>query len=91
MLPKGIILHIAEKAADGLIKFGAVRGDRQIVLHVVERALNEELEVEKRLREEADKVLELHMKEARAAKADLGALREKILQKLARDKGVVLK
>jgi hypothetical protein len=91
LIPAGTIRNIAERSAERLLKYGAVRGDRSAIVHAVEKALTDELEVEKRLREEADKILELHMKEAKSAKADLGALRERILQKLASDRGVVLK
>jgi hypothetical protein len=91
LIPAGTIRNIAERSADKLLKYGAVRGDRAVIVHAVEKALTEELEVEKRLREEADRILEAHMKEARSAKADLGTLRDKILRKLAEERGVVLK
>ena len=90
--PPGIIKLMAEQCAERLLAERAVTGaDRVKLVQLVTRAIAEELRVEETLLAEADRLIEEHYKEVRAQGADVGELRAKILHKLARDRGVVLR
>ena len=83
---------MAVKAAEGILKEGAVRGiDRAGLVRVIMRALNEEMAVERKIIEEAEKLLEAHMGALKGQKVDVGEMRSRIIHKLAREKGVVLR
>lgn len=92
MLPEPVVQAMAEKAAAELLRAGAVRvADRAHLTRLLHHALTEELSVERQLHEEADRLLAEHQRAAKAQGADLAELRRKILGKLARDKGLVLR
>lgn len=90
-IPNGILDLIAKEAADGLLQSGTATGDREHLVLAVRRAVQDELDVERRLRDEADKLLTAHMGAARSAGADVGELRARILNKLAKERGEVLR
>jgi hypothetical protein len=92
MLPEPIIHAMAEKAAEELLKTGALRSpDREKLVHLLQKAFSDELNMEKTLLEEVDRLLEQHKAAVKGQRVDLHELRYKMLQKLARDKGVVLR
>ncbi|GAB4266684.1 MAG: hypothetical protein Kow0092_19690 [Deferrisomatales bacterium] len=92
MLPRSYPRAMAEKAAALMLDSGALRcSDPAVVVHIVERALTEELQVEAQIREEAARLLATHRREARAHGADVDVLLEKIVSKLARERGAVLR
>lgn len=90
-LPDSIVTVMAEACAKNLLMQGHVRGDRQKLVRTARRAIVEELRVAEELEAEAEKIIRAHMGQVRSEGADVLALREKILDKLAREKGVVLK
>ncbi len=82
---------MAERAARRILAAKAAQGDPARLVQALEAAFAEELSVEERLREEADKVIEANRALARGSGADLHVLREKIMAKLAHDRGRVLR
>ncbi len=91
-LPPGIIKLMAEKAAESLLATKAARvDDRAHLVHAVERGIEEELGVEEKLLAEADKLLQAHHGAVRAQGANVAELREKIVRKLAQERGLVLR
>ena len=92
MLPRSYTRAIAQKAADRLIESGAaICSDRDKLVHFLEKALLEELLIEKKLIEEALTLISAHRGSVRAEGADVDALRDKIVAKLAKERGVVLR
>jgi hypothetical protein len=92
MLHRIYIHDIANRGARYLLENRAVSGaDSQILEHLLERAITEEFGAEARLREEARKLVDAHSAAARAQGADISDLLEKVVRKLADERGVVLR
>ncbi|MDF1555997.1 MAG: DUF507 family protein [Deferrisomatales bacterium] len=92
MLHRTYIHAIAKKGARYLLARGAVVDtDPETLEHVLERAITEEFGVEAKLREEARTLVAAHSAAARAEGADVSDLLEKVVRKLAEDRGVVLR
>lgn len=92
MLQRAYIQAIAQRGARYLLDSEAVTDAAAETLeHILERAITEELEAEARLREEARTVVAAHSAAARAQGADLVELQEKVVRKLAEERGVVLR
>ena len=92
MLHRTYIHAIAERGARYLLARGAVADTAPETLeHLLERAITEEFEAEAKLREEARTLVAAHSAAARAEGADVSDLLEKVVRKLAEDRGVVLR
>ncbi len=90
MIPKGILEIIVKTATEDLLMSGAVLGARPLIERAVKGALITELEVEKQLLVEADKIIEAHRGKIKGEGADIESLRQKIVAKLARERKIVL-
>ena len=92
MLHRTYIHAIAERGARYLLADGAVADtDPDTLQHLLERAITEEFGAEARLRDEAHKLVAAHSATVRAEGADVSDLLEKVVRKLAEDRGVVLR
>jgi len=92
MLPKSYTVAMAKKAADFLTEAKAVECKQSDRLErVIFNAFAEELAVEEKLREEADGILAAQRSAIRSSGADINSLREKIVAKLAKDRGLILR
>lgn len=92
MISPELIDLMAVSCADALIAQRVVRGiERASLINVVRRAIAEEMDVERKVIEEAEKLLAANMAALKGSKADVGELRRKIIQKLATEKGLVLR
>ncbi len=91
MLPDSIITVMAQNCTRNLLMEGVVRGDRAKLVRTVRRAIVQEMNVAEELEAEADKIIRAHMGQVRAEGADVLELKQKILNQLAKEKGVVLK
>ena len=93
MLPRTYPRAIAERTSRNLLQTGAVQGDRGHLTAVLEAAIAEELFLEARLRDEAQALIDANVRKGSmpAGGADIDLLREKIVAKLARDRGRVLR
>ena len=92
MLHHTYIRAIAEYGARHLLDNRVVSGtDAPTLQHLLERAVTEEFAAEARLREEARKLVAAHSAAAKAQGADVSDLMEKVVRKLADERGVVLR
>lgn len=92
MIWEPVLDVMAVKAAETLLMEGSVRGiDRAGLVAVIRKSFAEEMEVENKLSEEAEKILAVHMAALKGSKADPGEMRRKIMQKLAAERGLVLR
>lgn len=92
MLSEQILNMMAEKAAQTMLMEGSVKGlDRTALKEVLLRAFTKEVHAGEELAREAEKLLAAHAGAMKGQMLDLGELRRKILQKLAQERGVVLK
>ncbi|HSH70337.1 MAG TPA: DUF507 family protein [Deferrisomatales bacterium] len=92
MLHHTYIHAIAERGARYLVETGAVADtDPETLEHLLERAIVEEFGAAERLRDEARKLVSAHSAAAKAEGADVSDLLEKVVRKLAEDRGVVLR
>lgn len=92
MLSESVMNLMAVKAAETMLKEGSVRGiDRPGLIRLIMRAFNDEMNVERAIIAEAEKLLEAHLGQSRDRRLDVGELRSRIIQKLARERGVVLR
>jgi len=92
MLQRAYIQAIAQRGARYLLDSEAVTDAAAETLeHILERAITEEFEAETRLRDEARTLVAAHSAAARAQGADLVELQEKVVRKLAEERGVVLR
>jgi hypothetical protein len=92
VLPRSYPRAMAEKASRLLLEARAVEAPSPAALTaVLEAAFAEEVLLEQRLREEAEAVLQANKALVRTGGADLHVLREKIMAKLAQDRGRILR
>jgi len=92
MIAEPVLDVMSVKAAEELLREGSVKGlDRTALVSVIRRALAEEMDVERKISDEADKLITANMGAVKGAKADLGDLRRKIMNKLASERGLVLR
>ena len=91
MLHRTYIRAIAERGARYLAETGAVtQADPETLELLLERAITEEFGAAAKLREEARTLVAAHTTAAKAQGADVSDLLEKVVRKLAEDRGVVL-
>lgn len=92
MLSESVIDIMAVRTAEALLENHAVRGvDRSHLVALLRRTLHEEDLVEKKLNDEAEKLLAANAAALKSSKADIGEMRRKIVQKLAAERGLVLR
>lgn len=92
MISEPVLDLMAVKAADSLIERKIIRGiDRPSLINLIRRALVEEMDIERKVTEEAEKLLAANVAALKGSKADLGELRRKIIQKIAAERGLVLR
>lgn len=92
MLRESVIDIMAVRSAEALLENHAVRGiDRSHLVSLLRRTLHEEDLVEKKLNDEAERLLAANAAALKSAKADVGEMRRKIVQKLAAERGLVLR
>ena len=83
---------MAKKAAAFIVESKAVDcSDQNHLERVILNAFNEELALEAKLREEADGIIATQRSAIRSSGADVNDLREKIVAKLAKDRGLTLR
>lgn len=91
MLHHTYVHAIAQRGARYLAETGAVTDtDPETLEHLLERAIVEEFGAAASLREEARTLVAAHSAAAKAQGADVSDLLEKVVRKLAEDRGVVL-
>lgn len=67
-----------------------LQGERENVIALIRNTITEDLEEEDRIKDEAASILEEHADDIRRTGANYNELHRKTVQKLARDKGMVL-
>lgn len=92
MISEAVLDVMAVKAAETLLMEGSVRGiDRAGLVSLLRRSFAEEMDVENKLYAEAEKLLAANLAALKGSKADPGEMRRKIMQKLAAERGLVLR
>lgn len=92
MLPKSYVNAMTKKTVAALLESKAIEcSDPSHLERVISNAFMEELSVEAKLRQEADGIVAEQRNAIRSSGADINSLREKIVAKLAKDRGLILR